>query len=107
MAFLDIFPSHYGQTLVVPKQHYTSRFSDTDINILQKLVVAGQKVAKKLEDKLNAERCIIVIEGLELDHLHLKLYPALQPEPIKHAVTKGGEKAADDELQKLLEKIND
>ncbi|MCA9378929.1 HIT family protein [Candidatus Dojkabacteria bacterium] len=105
VAFLDIFPSHYGQTAVVPKHHHPSKFSDADIDLLQRLIVTTQKVAKKLEKKLDAERCIIVAEGLELDHLHLKLYPALRPDPTSYVVSKPGKRADDKELQQILENI--
>ena len=105
LAFLDIFPSHYGQTLVIPKQHLDSNFSHTNTDTLKGLVSAGQKIAKTIEDKLNAERCIVVIEGLELDHLHLKLYPALSPEPAKYAVSKSGGRATEKELQQVLKRV--
>jgi diadenosine tetraphosphate (Ap4A) HIT family hydrolase len=105
MAFLDIYPTHYGQTLVIPKNHYPSRFSDAKADTLQELVSVSQNVAKILEKRLNAERCILVIEGLELDHLHLKLYPALLPEPTKFLLSKSGEKATDKELGETLKRI--
>jgi histidine triad (HIT) family protein len=77
MAFLDIFPAFYGQSVLIPKQFAPSKFSDTNTEVLKEMMVVGQKVAKLLETKLdNIQRCIVMIEGFDVDYLHLKLYPA-------------------------------
>jgi len=103
IAFLDIFPSHKGQTLVVPKEDVSSKLSAVDTKLLQKTVSIAQKLAKRIENKLpEIERCILVIEGLEIDHLHIKLYPVnkndLKP------ITRSGNRADDDELS-LIEQL--
>ncbi len=103
IAFLDIFPSHKGQTLVVPKEEVSSKLSAVDTKLLQKTVSIAQKLAKRIENKLpEIERCILVIEGLEIDHLHIKLYPVnkndLKP------ITRSGNRADDDELS-LIEQL--
>lgn len=106
IAFLDIFPSHRGQTLVVPKEEVSSRFSTVDTDLLQRAIGVAQSVAKKIEERLpDIERCILVIEGLEIDHLHIKLYP-VNKKDIK-AVTSSGERADDDELRSIREILSD
>jgi|SRR5688572_22430252 len=100
IGLLDIFPSHEGQTLIIPKQHVTSKFSDADSSTLLGLIEVGQKVAKNLETKLpDIARCLVVIEGLEVDHLHLKLFPV--PNSNTHGFTHAGEKASEEELKQL------
>ena len=101
LAILDIFPSHYGQTLIIPKKHVTSKFSEADSSTLTGLIEVGQKVAQTLETKLpDIARCLVVIEGLEVDHLHLKLFPV--PNSNAHGFTHAGEKASDIELREVL-----
>jgi histidine triad (HIT) family protein len=76
IAFLDIFPIHEGQTLIVPKKEVPSKFSIVETDLLQNAVALAQRIATRIEEKLpEIERCILVIEGLEIDHLHIKLYP--------------------------------
>lgn len=106
IAFLDIFPSHRGQTLVVPKEEVSSRFSTVDTALLHKAITVAQTVAKKIEERLpDIERCILVIEGLEIDHLHLKLYP-VNRKALK-AVSSAGEKASEEELNLIEQLLKD
>ncbi len=75
MAFLDIFPNTEGMSLVIPKKHFDSdlyEMPDTDIC---KLMKASKKVAKKLERGLRVQRVSLVVEGMGVNHIHVKLYP--------------------------------
>lgn len=77
LAFLDIAPIREGQCLVIPKQHTESKFSAINPEVMAGTLKAAQKVAKLLERKLeNVERCLVVIEGFDVDYFHVKLYPA-------------------------------
>lgn len=106
LAFLDIFPTHEGQTLVVPKTEARSKFSSVEQKLMSGLINAAQAVAKLLEKKLdNVERCQVVIEGFEIDYLHVKLLPAYLPTPEKFAVHHGGNRAEDSTLKTLQNKI--
>lgn len=108
LAFLDIFPTHYGQTLVIPKQPITSKFSAVDPKLMADLINTAQKVAKLIEDKLeNVERCQVVIEGFEVDYAHIKLFPAQMPEPTTQAVTKHNQRLqiSEQELADLQHKL--
>lgn len=104
LAFLDIFPSHYAQTVVIPKAYTTSRFSEANQEIMQSTVTFAQKVAKQLEHKLEGVlRVQVVIEGFEIDYFHIKLIPAytIPDDAVHHS----GAKAADTDLQTLQEKL--
>ncbi len=75
MAMLDILPACKGQTLVLPKRHLSS-----DIFILweedySRLLLAAKKVVALLKTWLQVERIWMVVEWMELDHAHVKLYP--------------------------------
>ncbi len=106
IAILDIFPSHKAQTLIIPKKHVTSKFSETDPEVLSKVVAAGQMIAKRIEDRIEGvARCQVLFEGFDVDHLHMKIFPAYEPNPLEQALSSGGERADDDELVGLVEKL--
>jgi len=107
LAFLDIFPRNTGQAVIVPKKHLPSKLTDNDKENILNLTSFAIDVAKKIENKIpEVERCQFVIEGFQLNHLHVKLYPAYFPEPNVHSITESGERAVDEELQKLATVIN-
>lgn len=49
LAFLSIFPNTDGFTVVIPKKHYPSYAFDLPPQALADLMLATQKVAKKLD----------------------------------------------------------
>jgi histidine triad (HIT) family protein len=78
LAILDIHPSKKGQTLVIPKIHTTSNFTKADTTLLHQAMDTALGAAKLLEQKLGYARSFIVIQGLGIDHLHIKIYPMYQ-----------------------------
>lgn len=79
LAFLDIKPAVPGMTLVIPKKHYQSYIVEQNPQITAEIMEAAKKVAKILDTKLdNVRRTKVVFEGLDIDHLHAKLYPIYQ-----------------------------
>ncbi len=75
LAILDIFPNTRGMTLVLTKKHYPSYAFDMPQKEYGDFFNAAQKVAKILEKKLPVRRVAMVMEGMGVDHAHLKLYP--------------------------------
>ena len=75
LAILDINPNTEGMTLVLTKKHYDSDATDMPDKAYKDLMIAAKKVTKLLEDKLNVKRVAIVMEGLGINHVHIKLYP--------------------------------
>ena len=76
VAFLDIFPSTKGQTIVIPKVwHDPYLFNNPDI-FIQDFMVYVKQIALKLDNTLGSERCRIFFEGYGVPHLHAKLYPS-------------------------------
>lgn len=75
-AFLDAAPNCKGQTLVVPKKHYNSDiFLIEENGFYERFLTAAKTVAELLKRKLEVLRVWMVVEGLEVPHLHIKLYP--------------------------------
>lgn len=74
LAFLDIYPAVNGQVIVVPKSQIEFVWDLTDEDY-QALMTTTKKVAKHLQDKLNTAYVGTKIEGTEVPHAHVKIYP--------------------------------
>lgn len=74
IAFLDIDPTRYGHTLVVPKLQIDQYIDlpEDDYIALWKTV---KKVAARLREVLKTERVGIVIKGVDVPHAHVHLLP--------------------------------
>jgi histidine triad (HIT) family protein len=75
IAILDINPNTKGMTLVIPKNHFGSDIflmSDKDY---QELMLSSKKVAEILKRGLGVNWIAMVVEGLGVNHVHVKLYP--------------------------------
>jgi len=121
LAFLDINPNVEGMSLVIPKEHYDSDATDMPDEAYCELMIAVKKVAKLLERKLNVQRVALVMEGLGVNHVHIKLYPIYGlDEKFKeiwakdlvyfekypgYITTQLGAKKTKEELEKVAEKI--
>lgn len=75
LAFLDINPNTEGMTLIIPKKHYNSNVFEIDDDELAKFIKASKKVAKIIENYYKVKRVAMVIEGMGVNHAHIKLYP--------------------------------
>lgn len=75
-AFLDLFPNCKGQTLVIPKEHFDSDFfMIEDATFYARYLQAVREVARLLKSKLGVQRVGMIMEGMGVNHLHIKLYP--------------------------------
>ncbi len=77
IAFLDIFPNIKGQTIVVTRKHIGSYAFDMSDKKLACLIKVSKRVARMLEAKLGVVRVHLVLEGTGINHMHVKLYPAI------------------------------
>lgn len=75
LAILDVFPNTKGMTLVLPKKHFDSYAFDMGDKAYSELMLASKKVAKLLEGGLGVKRVAMVMEGMGVNHVHIKLYP--------------------------------
>ena len=79
IAILDIAQTTYGHTLVMPKKHYQD-IESVDPEILQKLILKVQELAKKISTNLKAEGHNILVNtnevsGQTVHHLHFHIIP--------------------------------
>jgi diadenosine tetraphosphate (Ap4A) HIT family hydrolase len=75
LAVLDINPNVRGMALVLTKKHFSSYAVDMRDADYAAFFLAAKKVAKLLDRKLGTRRTALVMEGLGVDHAHIKLYP--------------------------------
>jgi diadenosine tetraphosphate (Ap4A) HIT family hydrolase len=75
LAILDINPNTRGVALVLTKKHFDSYAFDMPSQDLCRFVEAAKKVARILEKGLGVKRISMVIEGMGINHAHIKLYP--------------------------------
>lgn len=75
LALLDAFPSMKGQALVIPKKHLAPWLFDLDDETYCSLLLATKKVVRAVDKALNPLKTGIIVEGLELEHVHIKIFP--------------------------------
>lgn len=102
LAFLDIEPKVEGMTVVITKDHYDSHVFEMPDDKYSGLFKAAKKVAGLL--KKDKDRVFMVVEGMDVNHVHIKLYPVnednnpLLGKILKNEVHKG-------DLEDVLKKI--
>ncbi|MBI4239608.1 HIT domain-containing protein [Candidatus Uhrbacteria bacterium] len=75
LAVLDVNPNTKGMALVLPKTHYDSYAFDMPDDVYSRFLNAAKTVGKILEKGLAVQRVAMVIEGMGVNHAHIKLYP--------------------------------
>lgn len=104
VVIMDKFPAVKGQTMVIPKTEVPYAFeldSDTYTHILK----IAKMVALASDKALGAERTCLVIEGFDVPHVHIKLFP------VEHTKTALGDimtktaEASDEDLAVIATQI--
>lgn len=75
LAILGNHPNTEGMALVLTKKHYHSYAFDMPKAVYQRLMLASMKTAKILEKGLKVKRVAMIMEGMGVNHTHIKLYP--------------------------------
>lgn len=104
IAFLSINSVYEGLTVVAPKKHYGSYiYRSMPEEELAKLHLFAKKVALTLDKALGSERCVQVMEGLDVDHAHIKLFPKYKG--VTHAIMEKQTIVPAEELKRVAERI--
>lgn len=117
LAILDLFPNTEGMALVLTKEHYDSYAAEMEDNIYSEFFLTAKKISKLMDEKLSVRRTALVMEGMGINHAHIKLYPLhgldsqfkeiLSKESVYfkeyqgYITTQLGPKASDEELTRL------
>src|SRR5690606_29553361 len=104
-------------SLLIPKEHYDSYIFDMPDDVYTNFVLTAKKLGKSIDEKLNVKRTALVMEGMGVNHAHIKLYPlhglgenfeAITPDEKKYSEkyegyisTLMGPKADDEELKEI------
>lgn len=99
-VIMDKFPVVTGQVLIIPKVEI-DYFFDLDDKTSQHLLDIMKKVTKALDSTYHTLRTCVVIEGFEVPHAHIKLYPLTTIGFNMH----GGKEVDDETLLAEAEKI--
>jgi len=131
LAILDRFPNTKGMTVVLTKKHYGSYVFDMPEDVYSRFLKFTRQTIKILDKGLKVRRTAMVMEGMGIDHAHIKLYPMhglremfikkedcpiLFPEKYKkepayfekypgYIATLFGSKASDEDLNKVQKEI--
>jgi histidine triad (HIT) family protein len=101
IAILDAFPTTKGQSLIIPKQPIDYVF-DLPPELYSHCFTVAKKIAHAIDaSSLAPIRTCIVVEGFEVPHAHIKLYPVYK----KYLSIGSGTKAAQEDLEKIAESI--
>ena len=104
VAFLGIFPSTKGMTVVIPKKHLPSYVFQMEDQDYSGLMQAAKQTALLLDTKLGSYRTVMIAEGLEIDHAHVRLYPLYSEIP-GGDIFGNGPRASEEELEKVFNEI--
>jgi histidine triad (HIT) family protein len=75
IAFLTPFPNTPGFTVLATREHLSSYIPSLAEERFLELMSAARKLALTLDHKLGTKRTGIVMEGMGIDHAHVKLIP--------------------------------
>ena len=75
LVFLDAFPSTLGQCLIIPKEHLSGYAFELEDQAYLRLLLVSKKIARAIDKSLRPIKTGLVIEGIEVDHVHIKLFP--------------------------------
>lgn len=74
-AFMDIYPIQVGHVLIVSKNQVPTVWDLSDEDY-EAMMQTTRKIARKLKEVFpDKKRIGVMIEGLEVDHAHIKVFP--------------------------------
>lgn len=100
IVVMDKFPVIQGQVLVIPKT-CVDYFANLDNETYVHLLSVAKRVAEALDITYSTLRTCLLIEGFEVPHMHIKLYPVTRREFHIH----GGKEVDDATLEAEAQKI--
>ena len=101
LAFLDVFPTTKGHTLVIPKQQIDYLF-DLEDELYLGLMAFAKKVALAVEKAVPCKRVGVAVVGLEVPHAHVHLIPLNSMQDMNFA---NKQKFSKEEFEETAQKI--
>lgn len=78
VAFLTIAPITPGHTLVLPREEI-EHWLEADAGTLSKVMAVAQTIGQAQEKAFGAKRVGVLLEGYEVPHLHVHVWPTQSP----------------------------
>lgn len=103
LAFLDVFPTTKGHTLVIPKQQVDYIF-DLDDDLYLGLMAFAKKVAPAIEKAIPCKRIGVAVVGIEVPHAHVHLIPLNSMQDMNFA---NKQKFSKEEFEEIAAKIRE
>ncbi len=104
VVIMDKFPSTAGQTLVIPKEEIDYTF-DLDDATYAHLFEVSKRIAHASDKAFSPTRTCLAIEGFEVPHAHIKIYPVHDTSRGLGPYLSSGNMADDTELSQQAEQI--
>jgi histidine triad (HIT) family protein len=105
-AVMDKFPAINGQVLVIPRKEVDYAFDLEEETYLHIFKVAKQ-IAQALDKVFDTTRTCLVVEGFEVPHVHIKLYPMTKDDTNLASAIDNPKEATDQCLQTQADKIKE
>ncbi len=104
VVLMDKFPAVAGQTLIVPKVEVDYIF-DLEDALYKHLFDVVKRVSTASDKAFSAERTCLVVEGFEVPHVHIRLYPMTDTNKSLGSIIEETNEADDELLAKQAKKI--
>jgi histidine triad (HIT) family protein len=105
VVIMDKFPAVLGQTLVISKQE-TDYLFDLPRETYEHLFAVAKQVAQASDKAFNTIRTCLVVEGFEVPHVHIRLYPMIKAESLGRVMLQQQE-ATDGTLAEQAERLRE
>ena len=76
-AFMDITPMTDGHVLVIPREEI-DHWLDMPEELTSHLMAVAQKIGKAQKKAFSCERVGVMIQGFEVPHVHIHVFPTNQ-----------------------------
>lgn len=108
VAFLDVSPLTYGHTLVVPRQE-VDKWTDVPEDLNSHVYTVASRIGAAQVEALGAARAGLVIQGYEIPHLHLHVFPtqSLADFDLTNVIREPDQEKMDDAATKLRAALRD
>ncbi len=109
LAFLDIYPTNIGHTLVIPKVHHTNLYDTPDETLAHTMTVV-KKLSIAIKTALGANGINIEMNndasaGQIIFHTHIHIVPRFEGDGFKH--WKGARGYKEGEMEKIKKGIGE
>src|SRR5262249_41970643 len=74
LGFMNYKPVHPGECLLIPKEHI-NHFMDINDELAARIMKLGQRLCRKIRERIKPDRVGYVVAGYGVAHAHLIIIP--------------------------------